>query len=825
MSFIQQLRFASRSLRRTPAFTISAILTLVIGIGASVAIFAVINGVLLRPLSYGDPERLVGTWHALPGVSMDKANQTQGTYFTYKKFARTIVNMGLSQEGAVNLAAPGGDGEPERVTSAYITASLVPTLQVTPLKGRNFSVAEDMPNGPNVVIISEQLWRTRFGSDANIIGRLVEINGLSREVVGVMPASFRYPTAETRLWFPMQLDEHASFPGGFSYEGVARLAPGVSLEAARRDFATILPRMVELFPDMAPGVPTKMLLDQAKPSPILIPLREDQTSSIARTLWMVAAAAGLVLLVACANVANLILVRADSRHRELAVREALGAGRARVLSHFVSESMVLAGISGLLGLGLAWMAVRALVIAHPADIPRLAELRIDFTTVLFAAAIALLAALLTSVIPAVRVGRTSLSSTLRDGGRAGTVGKAQQRLRGAMVSVQIALALVVLAGSGLLLRTFQQLTAVRPGFDSEHLATFWVALPRARYANDSAIVRFWSTLTERAGALPGVRSAGIASRLPLLRYGMNQNPFYPEGDAEYATKIPPLQLFTNADSRYFETMGIPLLAGRPFERLGVQRDGEAIISQRTAEQFWKDPTGKAAIGKRFRELPGGPLHTVIGVVGTLRDTSLAASPTSAVYFPIAAERDTMYGQSQRTLALVVKTSGDPSTIRNSVQAVIRELDPTLPTFDVNTMSAVQRSSMAQLSFMIVMLGAAALVTLLLGAIGLYGVMAYVISLRTRELGVRVALGASPRSVAAMMTGQGLTLTLAGVVGGLVLFALVARFLRSFLYGVAPGDPLTLVIASALLVAIAAMASWIPARRASRVDPAEVLRAE
>ncbi len=825
MSFVQQLRFAARSLRRTPAFTVSAILTLVIGIGASVAIFAVINGVLLRPLSYGDPERLVGAWHALPGVSIEKANQTPGTYFTYKRLARSIVNMGLSQEGAVNLAAPGGDGEPERVTSAYITASLIPTLQVTPLKGRNFSDAEDAPNGPDVVIISEQLWRSRFGSDANIIGRLVEINGLSREVVGVMPASFRYPTAETRLWFPMELDEHASFPGGFSYDGVARLAPGVSVDAARRDFATILPRMVEQFPDMAPGVPTRMLLDQAKPSPILIPLREDQTSSIARTLWMVAAAAGLVLLVACANVANLILVRADSRHRELAVREALGAGRARVLSHFVSESTLLAGVSGLLGLGLAWMAVRALVIAHPADIPRLAELRIDLTTVLFAVAIALFAALLTSIIPAVRVGRMPLSVTLRDGGRGGTVGRAQQRLRGAMVSVQIALALVVLAGSGLLLRTFQQMTAVRPGFESEHVATFWLSLPRARYANDSAVVRFWSALTERTAALPGVRSVGIASRIPLLRYGMNQNPFYAEGDAESATKIPPLQLFTNADSRYFDAMGIPLLAGRTFERLGVQRAGEAIISQRTAEHFWKDPTGRAAIGKRFRELPGAPLHTVIGVVGTVRDTSLAASPTSAVYFPITADRDTLYGQSQRTLAMVVKASGDPSLIRNPVQAVIRELDPTLPTFDVRPMPAVLRNSMAQLSFMIVMLGAAAVVTLLLGAIGLYGVMAYVISLRTRELGVRVALGASPRSVAAMMTGQGLTLTLTGVLGGLVLFAVIARFLRTFLYGVAPGDPLTLLIASTLLIAIAALASWIPARRAARVDPAEVMRAE
>jgi predicted permease len=825
MSVSSALRPAWRSLRRSPAFTITASLTLVIGIGASVAIFAVINGVLLRPLPYGDSARLVGAWHALPGVSIEKGNQTSGTYFTYKRFARSIENMGLSQEGAVNLAAPGGDGEPERVASAFITATLIPTLQVTPLKGRNFSDAEDIPNGPRVVIISEQLWRGRFGSDANIIGRLIEVNGLSREVVGVMPASFRYPASETRLWFPMQLDPNASFSGGFNYDGVARLADGVSIEGARRDFATALPRMVEVFPQMAPGVSTQLVLDQAKPRPLLIPLREDQTSSISKTLWMVAAAAGLVLLVACANVANLILVRADSRHRELAVREALGAGRRRVLSHFLSESMLLAVASGIIGIGVAWLAIRALVISGPADIPRLAELSIDGTTVLFAVAVTALVAFITSVIPALRVGRTPLASALREGGRSGTVGKAQHRLRGAMVSVQIALALVVLAGSGLLLRTFQRLTAVKPGFDSQNVATFWVSLPRARYAGDSAIVQFWSNVIQRTAAVPGVRSVSVASRLPLLPNGMNQNPFYAEGDAESATKIPPLQLYSNADGRYFETMGIPLLAGRTFDRIGVQQPGEAIISQRTAEQFWNDPTGQAAIGKRFRPLPGGPFHTIIGVVGTLRDTALAGEPTAAVYFPLTAIRDSLYLQSQRTMALVVKTTVDPSVVRTPVQSVLRDIDPTLPTFDVRTMPLAVRESMAQLSFMIVMLGAAALMTLLLGAIGLYGVMAYVISLRTRELGVRVALGASPRSVAAMMTGQGLTLTLAGVIGGLALFAVVARFLRTFLYGVAPGDPVTLVIASALLIAIATLASWIPARRASRVDPSEVLKAE
>lgn len=825
MSIAQSLRFAWRSLRRTPAFTVSAVLTLVIGIGASVAIFAVINGVLLRPLPFGQPERLVGAWHALPGVSIDKANQTSGTFFTYQRFAGTIENIGLVQRSAVNVAAPGGDGEPQRLASALITASLLPTLQVPPILGRNFNEAEDRPNGPRVVIISEQLWRNRFGGDSAILGRLIEVNGLAREIVGVMPQRFRYPTPETRLWLPLQLDPSATFAGGFNYDGVARLKTGVTVDAARRDFTAVLPRVAELFPDLAPGVPMRMLLEQARPAPVLIPLREDQTASIARTLWMVAAAAGLVLLVACANVANLILVRADSRQRELAVREALGAGRARVLAHFLSESVLLAGVSGVAGLLVAWIAVRALVLSGPADIPRLAELRVDGPTVLFAAAVAVFAAFLTSVIPTLRVGRVPLSAALREGGRGGTSGRAQQRLRGAMVSVQIALALVVLAGSGLLVRTFQQLTAVRPGFNATNVATFWLSLPRARYAGDSALVQFWSTLVGRVSQMPGVRSVGLTSRLPLLQYGMNQNPFYVEGDASSASRIPPLQLYTSTDGQYFETMGIPLLAGRTFDRLGVQHGGEVVISQRTAEQFWKDPTGRAALGKRFRTLPTGPWNTIVGVVGNARDTSLATLPSQTVYFPLSADRDTLYGQSQRTLALVVKTTGDPAAIRGPVEAVVRELDPTLPTFDVQPMSTVLRESMARLQFMIIMLGAAAVVTLLLGAIGLYGVMAYVVTLRSRELGVRVALGASPRSVAAMMTGQGLALTAAGIAGGLLLFAVAARFLRAFLYGVAPGDPVTLAVASTLLAGIAALASWIPARRASRVDPANVLRAE
>jgi predicted permease len=369
------------------------------------------------------------------------------------------------------------------------------------------------------------------------------------------------------------------------------------------------------------------------------------------------------------------------------------------------------------------------------------------------------------------------------------------------------------------------LHAIRPGFDATNVATFWMSLPRARYATDSSVTRFYGQLIDRVGQLPGVRAAGVASRLPLEAEGTNQNPFYIEGDLASRTKIPPLQIYSTTDSGYFRAMGISLIAGRVFDRIGVQRAAEAIVSQATVEQFWKDPTGKAAIGKRFRTLPGGPLFTIVGVVGSARDTALAAPPSQTVYFPMAPSFDTLNYQTQRTMALVVKTMGDPAAVNASVQRVLRDMDPTLPLYDVRTMPSVVSAATAQLWFTIVVLGAAAVVTLLLGAIGLYGVMAYLVALRTRELGVRIALGAQPRDVAMMMTGQGLTLTAVGVGIGLVLFALVARFIRSFLFGVAPSDPLTIIGASLTLVVIAGLASWIPARRAGRLDPADALRAE
>jgi putative ABC transport system permease protein len=825
MSLSSVVKPAWRSLRRSPAFTVTASLTLIIGIGAAVAIFALVNGVLLRPLPYGDPDRLVVPYHNMQLIGLAKGNQTQGTYFTYKKLARSLEAIGVYQAGAVNVSDPRGGSEPQRMGSAFVTQSVIPLLQVPPLIGRSFTEAEDAPKGPNVVIISEGLWRSRFGADRGVLGRTIDVNGRTWEIIGVMPTRFRFPSPETQIWIPMRLDANDPSPGGFNYDGIARLRKGVTIAAASRDLVSVLPKILELSPNLAPGVSTQMLLDQARPVPFVAPLKDDVTGGIAKTLWIVAAAAGVVLLVACANVTNLILVRADGRQRELAVREALGAGRGRVTMYFLGESIVVTAVSAAAGVALAAVAIRLLVSMGPTSIPRLSEVHIDLATVAFAIVVSALVAVACSIVPVLRIGRVHLSNALREGGRGGTAGRARQRIRSALVAGQIALALVALASSGLLLRTFERLNAVRPGFEPEGLATFWVALPYARYTSDTSVVRFYSQLLDRVRAVPGVRDVGLSSRLPFEQNGgWSKDPLYPEDDlATYANKIPPLNFYTTTDGGYFHVMGIPLIAGKTFDRPELQRGDEAIISRATAIQFWKDSTGQRVLGKRFRELPGTPWLTIVGVVGDTRDSSLASPPSLVVYRPQSISNGTH--STQWTMALVVRTGSEPTAITSAIQRAVRDLDPTLPLFDIRSMSEITAASMAQLSFTIIVLGAAALVTLILGAVGLYGVMAYVVSLRTRELAVRIALGATPSAVIRMLTTQGVVVTGFGVAAGLVLFVIVARALKSLLFGVASMDPVTLLSASLLLVGIAAFASWLPARRTARVDPADVLRAE
>jgi predicted permease len=825
MSLRQGVSYAARALVRAPLFSLSVILTFTIGIGSAAAIFAVVNAVLLQPLPYTNPDRLVGVWLDMAPINLLHVQQTVATYYTYRRYAHTIEGVAAYQDGENNVADPDGRAEPARMNVGFVTANTMSLLGVAPIIGRPFTEAEDTPKGREVVIISEHLWKTRFAGDRNPLGKKLVVGGQLAEIVGVMPESFRFPTAHIDLWRPLRLDPNAAFSGGFNYNSFARLKSGVSLEAAQRELTALLSRVPEVMPTMAPGVPMTMVLEQAKPVPRLVPMRDDVIGASARTLWMVAAMALLVLLVSCANVANLLLVRADARHRELSVRAALGAGRARVVAHFLAETALLAGISALLALACAYAATRALVAAGPADIPRLSEVGVDRWVVAFTFIVAAIATVVCSSLPAIRFMRGDPLSGLREGGRGGTAGGRRQRMRAILVSAQVAFALVVLAASGLLLRSFQRLHAVRPGFDANGVATLSIAVPAQRYPSDSSVVQFYSRLVERVARIPGVQAAGVTSRLPVSTYNLNQNPFYVEGDASTATKIPPLEVFVTADSGYFRVMRIPLIAGRMFDGLGRQNPNEAIISQEVAKVFFHDTTGQQALNRRFQILPNGPWHTIIGVVGSVHDTSLAAGATRSVYFPEEVGGDTVNGSLYRTLAVVARTRADVASTIRSMQLVIRDMDRTLPTFAVQSMRQVVDASMSLLSFTLIVLAAAAAVTVVLGMIGLYGVMAYVVALRRRELGVRIALGATPGSVATMVTRQGALLCAWGVAFGLLLVIIGARFVRTLLFEVAPTDPIALGAATALLVVFALLASFIPARRAARVNPADALRAE
>ncbi len=811
------LRHAFRSLKRTPVFTVAVILTLVLGIGSVASMFAIVYGVLLAPLRYGHPDRLISVGLQTP--ELRRIQQPPAVYFTYKRFARRLDDIGFYRTGNANIWTGGGADTPERVTATWVTTSTIPLLQVTPILGRTFTEDDGRPNSATVVILSESLWRTRFRAGRDVIGKTLHVNSVPREIVGVMPDRFSFPTPDTRLWLPTRLDPTTAVTGDFSYSGVARLGPGVTPADARRELTQVLPKIAESFPRLESGTSTSAWLDEVRPVPVVVPLRDDVTNGIARTLWMLAGAAGLVLLVAWANVANLMLIRADGRQLELAVREALGASRLRILTHFLGESLVLGATAAALALLAAWGAVRAIVAFGPADVPRLPELGLGLTTGVFVAVVAIGGAIICAVVPAIRIRRASLSINLRDGGRGETSGKVRQRLRATIAALQIAVALVVSAGSALLLRTFHRLYEERPGFDATSVITMWTQLPFARYG-DSSSVAFHARLTELAGNVPGVRGVGLTTHLPLGAGETREQSFRVEDDGR-TLSLP----INTVDDGYFQAMRIPVIAGRAFERVGLQRDGDVMISQRAAATIFNDASGAAAVGKRLALAPSGPSYTIIGVVGDVRDHDLATAPAATAYVPQVVPVSPTEPGARHTMALVVRTAGPPTAIVAAVRRIVRDLDPTVPIFNVETMTDVVRTSTARLSLSLALMSVAAAITLVLGTIGLYGVMAYMVALRTREFGVRVALGADPRQIARAVAMRGLVLVASGVAAGLVLYAMAAPFLRAFLYGVTASDPVTLAGVTLALVGTASLASWLPARRAARVDPAVALRAE
>ncbi|MBC7895399.1 MAG: ABC transporter permease, partial [Cytophagaceae bacterium] len=700
-------------------------------------------------------------------------------------------------------------------------------LRAAPLRGRAFSEDEGRPNGARVVILSEDFWRRRFGADPSLVGRTVQMDGHDVEVVGIMPAGFRFPDAGTQAWAPLVMDPAERMGGGFNWGGIGRLRAGVSVATAQADVERGLTRVSELYPFLAPGVSMEGVVKNAKLTPSVRPLRNDVIGPFAQVLWVVAATAGLVLLVACANVANLLLVRAEGRQKELTVRAALGAGHGKVIAHFLAESLVLGIIGGAIGLGLAVAGVSLLVRYGPSELPRLAEVSVDGASLAFGFIAAIAASLAATLVPAWRQGRVNLGAMLREGGRSGTAGKARQQTRGILVAAQVALAMVLLAGSGLLARSVMQLQQVRPGFDASNLLSFRVELPSTTYKNSAARARFHGDLMARLAALPGVRAVGATSKLPLLIDGSNLNPVERADKPAGPDRLPPLATLIRVNDSYFRAMGVPLVAGRTFTGMDAQTPFEAVISRKVAADFWGDSTGTAALGQQVKPL-NGAAYTVIGVVETVRDTSLAATPSAQVYFPMTvssnegADSDI---QGIGAVSFVVRASGDALALAPAVRRTVESIDRSLPVFNLRALDEIVAQSYARLTFTLLVLAVAAGAALLLGAVGLYGVVAYIVTLRTREIGVRIALGAQPSAVGRGVARQGLVLAIAGAGAGLLVFMLLARTLRAFLYGVAPIDPITMFAVTVILVMVAAIASWLPARRAARIDPVDAMRAD
>ncbi len=811
------IRLALRSLRRTPAFTLAAVLTLVVGIASAGAMFAVVYGLLLAPLPYAEPERLVSVRLQAPDsgeIPMPPALQV-----LYSRDARTLDAVAFYRTGSTNVWTEGGDAD--SVVATWASASTIAMLGAQPLLGRSFTPEEEVRGGPDAVILGEAEWRNRFGAAPDVIGRTLMVNSVAREIVGVMPESFAFPMLpeRTRLWLPAKRAGDATV-GEFAYAGVARLAPGATVDDAGRELATILPRLADAFPRLQSGGATAAWLADSRAVPQVVPLRDEITGGIAQTLWMLAAAAGLVLLVALANVANLLLVRADARQAELAVRAALGASGLRIAMPFAAEALVLGATAGMLALLLVHGAVAVLVAYGPADVPRLAQLGVGAPATLFVVVASALGACVCAVVPALRSWRAGASPNLREGGRNASAGRSRLRVRAAVATLQVAVALVVTVGSALLLRTAHELHQVRPGFDAAQVTTLRTQLPMARYGEAEAVA-FYARLVEQVRQLPSVQDAGVARKVPLGSGAPLEEVF--GSDADASTRALPVAV---VDDGYFAALSIPLLAGRGFRSPRLERGTDVVISRQAAATVFGDATGTASVGRRLRLAPSGPEYDVVGVVGDVRDEALAKAPSALVYRALSVRVDpAVEPATPRNMALVVRSSGGTAALVPAIRRIVRELDPTVPMYGVAAMRDTVRASTSRLALALACISFAAAITLLLGTIGLYGVMAYMVALRTREFGVRVALGADPHGIARLVAKHGFGLTAIGIAAGFAAYALAAPLLRAFLFGVTVADPATLAGATLVLLATAGLASWLPARRAARVDPALALRAD
>jgi predicted permease len=819
---LPQFHQVFRRLGRAPMFTAVTLITLAVGVGANTAIFSVLEGVLLKPLPYPGADDLVGVWHTAPGLNIQELNASPSTYFIYREQNRTFQDIGLYTGDSVNVT---GVAEPEQVRALLVTDGVLPILGVPPMLGRWFTRKDDSSASPDTVMLTYGYWRRKFGADQAMLGRRIMVDGKAREVVGILPPTFHFLGREDpSLIMPLRFDRSKTFLGNFSFQAVARLKPGATITQANADVARMLPIVDHSFPPPK-GFSIK-LFEQAHIGPNVRPFKQDVIGDVGNTLWVLMATIGMVLLIACANVANLLLVRAEGRQQELAIRAALGASRSQIAGELLFESLLLGLAGGALGLSLADSALKALIAMAPAGLPRLNEIGIDTPVLLFTLAGSLLAGLLFGSIPVLKYAGASLGTGLREGGRTLSQSRERHRARSTLVVVQVALALVLLISSGLMIRTFRAMTQVQPGFvHPAEVQTLRISIPEGEVKEREQVFRMQQELLHRVEAIPGVTAASLSTKIPMDDY-QSWDPIFTEGRTYAEGQLPPMRRFHYISPGFFGTIGAPLVAGRDFTWADLENELPVVlVSENLARENWHDPA--AALGKRIRVATTTGWHQIIGVVADIRDDSVSKAAPTSVYWPVLVKD--LYDDKtrvERTVAFAIRSSraGSESFLKEVRQAVW-SLDANLPLAEVRTLDDDYRKSMARTSFTLVMLAVAGGMALLLGVVGIYGVIAYSVSQRTREIGIRVALGAQHGQLAGMFVRHGLLLTTAGVACGLVAAIALTRLMSSLLFEVSALDPVTYVAVAAGLVAAAALASYLPSRRAAAVDPVEALRAE
>ena len=813
---IKELRHAARRLVRSPAFSIAAALTLALGLAANTSIFTLVNRVVLKPLPYPQSDRLIFVDHAAPGIELaGTPGMSPGLYKFYRERAKTFSDLAMYRRDEWTLT---GEGDPARVSGLWSTAPLPDALRVQPALGRWFTEKEAQDQA-RVVVLNHSIWANRFGGDRSIIGRSIRLDGDPREVIGVMPANFAFPNPLVQIYIPERLTENQlQSVGGFNYQSVARLSGTASIADVKLEMDRLISTLKVAFPN---DPVAQQALDAAKLGGLPSLLKDQVIGPVKRTLWILLAMVGLVLLIACANVANLFLVRSEARQREVAVRRALGAGRAGIVRYFMAESVLLSIAGGAMGLGLSAAAVRLLVRFGPDNLPRLNEVAIDGSTVLWISLLVIATAIVFGAIPLIRRGG-ALAGTLRDGGRGATAGKARFRARNALMAGQVALALVLLVASGLMVKSFLRLRAVNPGFTAANVLTFDVALNGNDYPNRIAALGFMEALLARIKALPGVEGVSAANCLPLSGNCWG-DPMQIRGRPPKPGELPPLVQLRRTMPGFIETMKIPLLQGRTHVAADYQqRSGALVLSRRAAQLYFpnEDPIGKQ-LGFMF-DREEQQWYTVVGVVGDTPVETIGEKPFGIVYLPaIDPSFDT--GAGLHNMAFSVRTTVPPLTLMRAVTAAAADVNPNVALGRMRSMEMIVADATARTAFTMMLLLIAGCIALILGAVGIYGVISYVVGQRTNEIGVRMALGAAPADVAGMVLRQSGTVVGVGLIAGLAGAFALSRVMTALLFDVKPTDIATYAVVAGFLILIAAIASWLPARRAAGLDPLIALR--